>query len=154
MKKFIVLVFSSLFAMSILTSCVTAEAATATVAVESEYYDYGWNYVVVYIDGIANYRFWDDMYHRYYYRPVPRGRFGYIRAIPHGHRPVMHPSHHHRHMQLVPRHRHHQPTTRPSQHQPGRHSQMHQRSSTYHNNVRPHNSQPSHHSGGRFGGRR
>ena len=102
--------------MMCLTSCVTAGAMTETsaqvivdsngaVAVETEYYDYMNNVVVIYIDGIANYRYWDNVYRRYYYRPVPRSHFGYIRQ-----RPI---HHHHHHVDPFVRHRvyprHHHP---------------------------------------------
>ena len=83
--------------MMCLTSCVTAGAMTETITVETEYYDYMNNVVVIYIDGIANYRYFDNVYRRYYYRPVPRSHFGYIRQ-----RPV---HHHHPHVGPIIRHR-------------------------------------------------
>ena len=83
--------------MMCLTSCVTAGAMTETIAVETEYYDYMNNVVVIYIDGIANYRYFDNVYRRYYYRPVPRSHFGYIRQ-----RPV---HYHHHHVGPIVRHR-------------------------------------------------
>ena len=103
-----------------LTSCVTAEAAG--VAVEAEYYDYGWNYVVVYIDGIANYRFWDDLHQRYWYRVVPHERYNYIRMRPHNHHIG------HRHM----RPRHPRPDFRPDGRPHAPRPDSHHRSSTYH----------------------
>ena len=75
--------------MMCLTSCVTAGAMTETIAVETEYYDYMNNVVVIYIDGIANYRYFDNVYRRYCYRPVPHSHFRYIRQ-----RPVHHHHHH------------------------------------------------------------
>ena len=117
MKKISFYIISAIISMMCLTSCVTAGAMTETsaqvivdsnsaVAVETEYYDYMNNVVVIYIDGIANYRYWDNVYRRYYYRPVPRSHFGYIRQ-----RPI---HHHHHHVDPFVRHRvyprHHHPS--------------------------------------------
>lgn len=146
MKKIFALVFSALFTMTMLTSCVTAEAAT--VAVEAEYYDYGYNYVVVYIDGIANYRFWDDLYRRYYYYPVPHDRFGYIRVVPHGHRPMMRPLHRH-HNVMRPSQRPHRPGSDMNR-RPDRRPEIHHRSSTY-QSGRP--GMNGNRNGGNLGGR-
>lgn len=82
MKKISFYIISAIISMMCLTSCVTAGAMTETIAVETEYYDYMNNVVVIYIDGIANYRYFDNVYRRYYYRPVPRSHFGYIRQRP------------------------------------------------------------------------
>ena len=121
MKRITILFISALFAMTMLTSCVTAGAATADV--EIEYYDTGWNYVVVYIDGIANYRFWDDLHRRYWYRPVPHDRYSYIRVRPYNHHHVAPPRH------TRPHHPHQpgRPDVRPNRPRPDSH-----RSSTYH----------------------
>ena len=89
MKKISFYIISAIISMMCLTSCVTASAMTEIIAVETEYYDYMNKVVVIYIDGIANYRYWNDVYRRYYYRPVPRSHFGYIRQ-----RPVHHHYHH------------------------------------------------------------
>ena len=89
MKKISFYIISAIISMMCLTSCVTAGAMTETIAVETEYYDCMNNIVVIYIDGIANYRYFDNVYRRYYYRPVPRSHFGYIRQ-----RPVRHHHHH------------------------------------------------------------
>ena len=90
MKKISFYIISAIISMMCLTSCVIAGAMTETIAVETEYYDYMNNVVVIYIDGIANYRYFDNVYRRYYYRPVPRSHFRYIRQ-----RPV---HHHHSHI--------------------------------------------------------
>ena len=68
MKKISFYIISAIISMMCLTSCVTAGAMTetsaqvivdsnGTIAVETEYYDYMNNVVVIYIDGIANYRY-------------------------------------------------------------------------------------------------
>lgn len=122
MKKISFYIISAIISMMCLTSCVTAGAMTetsaqvivdsnGTIAVETEYYDYMNNVVVIYIDGIANYRYWDNVYRRYYYRPVPRSHFGYIRQ-----RPI---HHHHHHVgpvarpRVEPRHHHPSPGVTP-----------------------------------------
>ena len=97
MKKISFYIISAIISMMCMTSCVTAGAMTETIAVETEYYDCMNNVVVIYIDGIANYRYWNDAYRRYYYRPVPRSYFRYIRQ-----RPV---HHHHHHVGPIVRHR-------------------------------------------------
>lgn len=89
MKRISFYIIASIISMMCLTSCVTAGAMTETIAVETEYYDCMNNVVVIYIDGIANYRYFDNAYLRYYYRPVPRSHFRYIRQ-----RPVHHRHHH------------------------------------------------------------
>ena len=89
MKKISFYIISAIISMMCLTSCVTAGAMTETIAVETEYYDYMNNVVVIYINGVANYRYFDNVYRRYYYRPLPRSHFGYIRQ-----RPVHHHHHH------------------------------------------------------------
>ena len=168
MKKILNLIVVSAIALLMLTSCGTTVVAaeTSSVAAEIEYYDYDMGYVVVYIDGIPNYRFWDDMYRRYYFRPVPNYRYSYIRT-----RPVPHHRHGPAH-RPAPGHRpHHQGTIhhQPRGHRPAQHAQPN------HNNRRPsvggggtHHAQPSRgqghpsstratggsHSGGHFGGRR
>ena len=130
MKK----IFAYLVALSsclLMTSCVTAvgaETIDGAVVVRSstavEYYDYDNNYVVIYIDGIPTYRLWDSRYSRYYYRPVPRERFGFIR---------------HRHLPPAPRH-HYIPRLNP---RPGHHGL------TPHVGRTP---QINHHSNGHIGG--
>ena len=97
MKKISFYIISAIISMMCLTSCVTAGAMTETIAVETEYYDCMNNVVVIYIDGIANYRYWNDVYRRYYYRPVPRSHFGYIRQR------LVH--HRHPHVGPIVRHR-------------------------------------------------
>ena len=103
MKKISFYIISAIISMMCLTSCVTAGAMTETIAVETEYYDYMNNVVVIYIDGIANYRYFDNVYRRYYYRPVPRSHFRYIRqrSIHHHYPHVDHPIVRHR---VEPRH--------------------------------------------------
>ena len=97
MKKISFYIISAIISMMCLTSCVTAGAMTETSAVETEYYDCMNNVVVIYIDGIANYRYFYNVYRRYYYRPVPRSHFRYIRQ-----RPI---HHHHPHVGPIVRHR-------------------------------------------------
>ena len=97
MKKIFAMIIVALSCL-MLTSCVTSMAAETSVAATIEYYDYLNGYIVVYIDGIPSYRFWDATYSRYYYRPVPRERFSYIRnrplpPPPHRHHHDAHPSH-------------------------------------------------------------
>lgn len=100
MKKISFYIISAIISMMCLTSCATACAMTetssqvivdsnGTIAVETEYYDCMNNVVVIYIDGIANYSYLDNVYRRYYYRPVPCNHFRYIRQ-----RPVHHHHHH------------------------------------------------------------
>jgi hypothetical protein len=83
MKK---LFFSSLIlivSLVCLTSCETvAVAAEVPVSTEVIWYDTNNNLTVVYINGIANYRYWDAVYSRYYYRPVPHYRYRYISRRP------------------------------------------------------------------------
>lgn len=160
MKKIFAFLLSAMFAMT-MTSCVTSEAATVTV--ETEYYDYMNNVVVIYIDGIANYRFWDSVYSRYYYRPVPRERYGYIRLRPYNHhhnaRPVP-PSHrpHHDAHPGRPDARHHSVTPRNNGHNNGtfRPRPNNSRPDVQPRSIRPdHVNRPAQHSGNRtFGGRR
>lgn len=65
--------------MSVLMSgCIATDAVVATETTDVVYMDTGNRYVVVYINGIPNYRFYDPHYSRYYYRPVPRHRYHYI----------------------------------------------------------------------------
>ena len=94
MKKFVSMIIVALSCL-MLTSCATSMAAETSVAATIEYYDYLNGYIVVYFDGIPSYRFWDATYGRYYYRPVPRERFSYIRnrPAPHHHHPGAHPGH-------------------------------------------------------------
>ena len=98
MKK---LFFSSLIlivSLVCLTSCDTvAVAAEVPVSTEVIWYDTNNNLTVVYINGIANYRYWDAVYSRYYYRPVPHHRYRYISRRPpmHHARPVPPPHRHH-----------------------------------------------------------
>ena len=149
MKKILslIIVAATLF---LLTSCGTIVAAeTTSVAAEIEYYDYGMGYVVVYLDGIPNYRFWNDDYSRYYYRPVPHARYSYIRTRP------MH--HHH----YGPAHRpHHRPDVRhrPHHSHPSHHSVQPRRPGGNHHtrpNINLQNPSSTRHSGsGHFGGRR
>jgi hypothetical protein len=101
MKK---LFFSSLIlivSLVCLTSCETTAAVTAETPISTEviWYDTDNNLTVVYIDGIANYRYWDAVYSRYYYRPVPHHRYHYISRRP--------PMHHHHARPVPPPHRHH-----------------------------------------------
>lgn len=105
MRKKIFVYLAVFVSCLIMTSCVTAGGAepSGSIVVRSstsvEYYDYDNNYVVVYIDGIPSYRLWDTRFSRYYYRPVPRHRFGYIRhrhLSPVYHRNYMPKSSHHR----------------------------------------------------------
>lgn len=115
MKKISFYIISAIISMMCLTSCVTAGAMTETIAVETEYYDCMNNVVVIYVDGIANYRYFDNVYRRYYYRPVPRSHFGYIRqrSVHHRHhhiggavvRPRVEPRHYHPGYGVSPRNR-------------------------------------------------
>ena len=149
MKKILslIIVAASLF---LLTSCGTVVAAeTTSVAAEIEYYDYGMGYVVVYLNGIPNYRFWNDVYSRYYYRPVPHARYSYIRTRPmyhHYYAPVPRP--HHR-----PDVRHHPHYSHPSNHsvQPRRPGGTNYARPNM-NHQRP--SSTRHSDSGHFGGRR
>ena len=116
MKKIFTLIFAAMTCI-LFSSCVTTMAAEPAVAttVEYEYYDYETGRIIVYIDGIASYRFWDNVLLRYYYRPVPHDRFGYIhrRPIPHHHH---HPGPVHRPHHPGPVQHHpnvHHPSTRP-----------------------------------------
>ena len=97
MKK---LFFSSLIlivSLVCLTSCETiAVAAEVPVSTEAVWYDSNNNLTVVYINGIANYRYWDAVYSRYYYRPVPHHHYRYICRRP--------PMHHHHTRPVPPRH--------------------------------------------------
>lgn len=181
MKKILYLLLSAMFMMTTLTSCVTATAATDDVVVatngEELYVDVEWDYVIVYIDNIPNYRFWDYRLSRYWYRPVPYDRFRYIHRAPASHRFHNVPMHRHRswsHHNSGPMNRHHY-DARP--HRPNNNGNIHRPgNSTIHRpnmNHRPGNSshQPrighssstrvtgpsSHHhssNNGRFGGRR
>ena len=155
MRKFYILLIAAV-CMTTLSSCMTSEAATIGVAVETEYYDYMNNVVVIYIDGIANYRYWDPFYSRYYYRPVPRERFGYIR-----------PRHHHVAPRPVPPCSHHdvrpghtsRPSVTPRQHdnrpniQPGR-TPSNRPNVTPRQNPGNRPATPHHNGNSRFGGRR
>lgn len=126
MKKFVFMIIVALSCL-MMTSCATSMAAETSVATTIEYYDYLNGYIVVYIDGIPSYRFWDATYSRYYYRPVPRERFSYIRNRP------LPPPHHRHHHDAHPSHRHdvhhgghhgrpvnHRPDVMPRQPQPHR----------------------------------
>ena len=54
------------------------------------------NVVVVYINGIANYRYWDYRFNRYYYRPVPYRHYNHYYHHKPIHRPMPgHPAPHH-----------------------------------------------------------
>lgn len=129
MKKILTSIIILVSALFMLTSCGTVAVAAETGVVTDtgyiEYYDYGTGYIVVYIDGIANYRFWDDLHHRYWYRVVPHDRFSYIRYrdVRHHHkiRPH-HDAHHrhpapHRHPDARPSHPHRNPSGSHMQHQ-------------------------------------
>lgn len=160
MKK---LFFSSIIlivSLVCLTSCETvAVAAETPVSTEIVWYDTDNNLTVVYIDGIANYRYWDAVYSRYYYRPVPHHRYHYINRRP--------PMHHHHARPVPPPHRHQpnmnhhpNPNVRPDGHHGHR---PNVNSSTRHRggNHVGHSSRPSggnrnNHSSGNhhFGGRR
>ena len=61
-----------------MTGCVATDAVVVSETRDVVYMDSGNQYVVVYINGVPNYRFWDAAYSRYYYRPVPRHRYHYI----------------------------------------------------------------------------
>lgn len=176
MKKIFCLLVSAVFALTMLSSCVTAAAATDSVVVatngEELYMDIEWDYVIVYIDNIPNYRFWDYRMSRYWYRPVPYDRFRYIHRAPASHRFHNVPMHQHRNWgHQRPGYRHHhdvRPPRRPFN------GGIHHRPSTNHRpDVRPnqprhggHSSSTritgglNHHQGhtqsghGRFGGRR
>lgn len=154
MKK---LFFSSLIlivSLVCLTSCETvAVAAEVPVSTEVVWYDTNNNLTIVYINGIANYRYWDAVYCRYYYRPVPHYRYRYISRRP--------PMHHHHARPVTPPHRFHpnmnhrpNPNVRPNR------SHMHRptvNSSTRHmggNTHRPSGGRNGHNSHGHFGGRR
>lgn len=146
MKK---LFFSSLIlivSLVCLTSCETvAVAAEVPVSTEVVWYDTNNNLTVVYINDIANYRYWDAVYSRYYYRPVPHYRYRYICRRP--------PIHHHHARPFPPRHHgswHHIPGN------PHRYS-PHINSSIRHmggNMNRPFGGRTGHNSHGHFGGRR
>lgn len=83
MKKYLFFFIAVLTCCMTLQSCIVSEAATIPeVSVEYQYYDYMTNTVVVYVSGVAHYRYWDPLRSTYYYRVVPRERFGYIRRVP------------------------------------------------------------------------
>ena len=155
MKKFVSMIIVALSCL-MMTSCATSMAAETSVASTIEYYDYLNGYVVVYIDGIPSYRFWDATYSRYYYRPVPRERFSYIRNRP------LPPPHHRHHPGTHPRHRpdvhhgdhhgrpvNHRPDIMPRQPRPDR---SFGQSST--RITVPRGNTGHHPGGGHFGGRR
>lgn len=121
MKKIVLMIIVALSCL-MLTSCATTVAAETSVASTIEYYDYLNGYIVVYIDGIPSYRFWDAALSRYYYRPVPRERFSYIRNRPvptHRHHPDVHhgrrPDAHHHHGNHYRRPTNHRPDVMPNQ---------------------------------------
>ena len=168
MKKILTSIIILVSALFMMTSCGTVAVAAETGVVTDtsyiEYYDYGTGYVVVYIDGIANYRFWDDLHHRYWYRVVPHDRFSYIRYRDMRHH---HMRHHHDvlHRHPAPQRR---PDARPSQpyRNPGSRSHIqHQRRPSNHpssTRMTPSRSGGehmggsggSHHSGSHMGGHR
>ena len=146
MKK---LFFSSLIlivSLVCLTSCETiAVAAEVPVSTEAVWYDSNNNLTVVYINGIANYRYWDAVYSRYYYRPVPHHCYRYICRRP--------PMHHHHARPVPPRHH------GSWHHIQGNHHRYSPRinSSTRHmsgNMHHPSGGRNRHNSHGHFGGRR
>ena len=146
MKK---LFFSSLIlivSLVCLTSCETiAVAAEVPVSTEAVWYDSNNNLTVVYINGIANYRYWDAVYSRYYYRPVPHHHYRYICRRP--------PMHHHHARPVPPRHH------GSWHHIPGNHHRYSPRinSSTRHmsgNMHHPSGGRNGHNNHGHFGGRR
>ena len=146
MKK---LFFSSLIlivSLVCLTSCETiAVAAEVPVSTEAVWYDSNNNLTVVYINGIANYRYWDAVYSRYYYRPVPHHCYRYIYRRP--------PMHHHHARPVPPRHH------GSWHHIPGNHHRYSPRinSSTRHmsgNMHHPSGGRNGHNNHGHFGGRR
>ena len=146
MKK---LFFSSLIlivSLVCLTSCETiAVAAEVPVSTEAVWYDFNNNLTVVYINGIANYRYWDAVYSRYYYRPVPHHCYRYICRRP--------PMHHHHTRPVPPRHH------GSWHHTPGNHHRYSPRinSSTRHmsgNMHHPSGGRNGHNSHGHFSGRR
>lgn len=151
MKKLFLYSFVFIVNLMSLTSCDTASVAVAAdIPAEVVYYDTNNNLTVVYINGIANYRYWDDMYCRYYYRPVPHHRYRYIHRYygPH-HRP-----HHH----ATPGHRPHHNVNpgRPEGHRPNHNMNHNNRpnnrpNGNHQNNIRP-NNRPSNFGGGHYHG--
>jgi hypothetical protein len=146
MKK---LFFSSLIlivSLVCLTSCETvAVAAEVPVSTEVVWYDTDNNLTVVYINGIANYRYWDAVYSRYYYRPVPHHRYHYISRRP--------PMHHHHARPVPPRHHgswHHTPGN-PHRYSPRINSSTRHMGGNIHH---PSGGRNGHNSHGHFGGRR
>jgi len=120
MKKLLssLLVIISAFCMTSCVSTYAAEIDSAPIygpSVYGElYYNSLNNYIIVYIDGIPNYRFYDYSLRSYYYRPVPRAHFSHIRHYSHHNRPrpVVHHNGHHsnrpnRHMNNIPHSQHH-----------------------------------------------
>lgn len=118
-------IFISLLMMLSLSFISCSTSAQMAISYESDaamFYDNGYNYLVIYIDGVPNYQFWDYNLHRYYFRPVPRERWVYIKPRPHNHRTVMVPhnhyrdAHHYRPNVVVPDRRPYQPrpNTRPT----------------------------------------
>ena len=77
MKKIFCFILVVMMALMV-SSCVATDVMVVSDTPDVIYMDSGNRYVVVYINGIANYRFWDPVYSRYYYRPVPRNRYHYI----------------------------------------------------------------------------
>lgn len=99
MKKLmfiIVAVLSLTFA-----SCETeAQVVYQTDGIEYTYYDYEYNYPIVYIETIPYYCIW---YHNsWVYRAVPRDRFCFIRH--HDHPMMYHPNHHGNRRDFRPNH--------------------------------------------------
>lgn len=151
MKKLLssLLVIISAFCMTSCVSTYAAEIDSAPIygpSVYGElYYNSLNNYIIVYIDGIPNYRFYDYSLRSYYYRPVPRAHFSHIR----------HYSHHNRPRPVVHHNGHH--NNQPNHHMNNRpHSQ-------HHHNMHPggnhnHSGRPMHNGGGHqnhhFGGHR
>lgn len=160
MKKILTSIIILVSALFMLTSCGTVAVASETGVITDtgyiEYYDYGTGYVVVYIDGIANYRFWDDLHHRYWYRVVPHDRFSYIRYRDTRYHPHMRHHHDAYHRHPAP-HRH--PDARPSHphRNPGGSHMQHQRRPSNHpssTRMTPSRSGGFHHSGSHSGGHR
>lgn len=146
MKKLFFISLILIVSLVCLTSCETvAVAAEVPASTEVVWYDTNNNLTVVYINDIANYRYWDAVYSRYYYRPVPHYRYRYICRRP--------PMHHHYARHVPPRYHgswHHIPGN------PHRYS-PHINSSTRHmgdNIHRPSGGRNGHNNHGHFGGRR
>lgn len=88
MKKILISIFVSLFSVIGLSSCVGSEVMVAAASDGAYYYDTGNSYLIIYRGGVPYYQMYDYSLHHYYFRPVPRDRYIYIKPRPHIRRDV------------------------------------------------------------------